>query len=115
MKTLESITIAGQKVGTIWMPPIECTQEFKVRFTPAGGAFSRKWEGLDDALTYICVDDTGDFQSTCKITDGYMQIVWVDEHGYSIRAIKDIPICKLTKEYLTEDYPMPIYYISEKA
>lgn len=115
MKTLESITIEGQKIGTIWMPPIECTQDFSIKFTPKEGAFSKKWEGLENALIYICVEDTGDFQSTCKITDGFMEIIWRDERGYKISLVKDIPICKLTKEYLTVNYPMAIDYISEEA
>lgn len=111
MKTLKSITIIGKRVGIIW-EGIECEQDFRMKFSNSPGI--RGWFGLRDALEAICVGDRGDFQSVCKIADGYMQIVWVDEHGYSIRAIKDIPICKLTKEYLTDDYPMSIDYILEE-
>lgn len=116
MKTLRFITIVGQKTGTTW-EGIECYQEFKYTFTPksqARGVLYHEWTGLQDALQFICVKDNGDFQVPCKIQYGYMVIEWKEGKDWINRAV-DIPVCKLTKEYLTEDYPMAIDYISEEV
>jgi hypothetical protein len=66
MKTLEKIELIGEIQGEIWMPYETCAKEFHKVYTPNDRPFSRKWNGLRDALLDITND--GDFRS-CSISD----------------------------------------------
>ena len=96
MKKLLSIKFYATLAGTIWQNDMDATKEITREFTPKPYLFTTKWEGLKNALSLITKD--GDFQY-CKIAWGCMVIRWHDGKYYLERQV-DIPVCKLTTEYL---------------
>jgi len=111
MKTLVSVTIYGQLIGKVWDPPEDYIKNFRVKFINADNKFFLKWEGLKNALDYICNNDV-DFKSTGKILNGQIEVVWRDKLGNINTGGKNIPICKLTRKYF---YPMSIDDISKEV
>lgn len=96
-KKLESITIYGTLIGTIWQG-VECTKEVVKTFTPDGTRFTCKWNGLQDALSIITKD--GDFQY-CSLRDAVINVQWSDERYILTKAL-DIPVGKLTAPFFEE-------------
>ena len=69
--------IYGEVKGHIWLPDIECTKEFNVRFSREQKPFGIQATRLRDALLHITRD--GDFQS-CAIDWAVLEIRNRREH-----------------------------------
>jgi hypothetical protein len=99
-KKLVSITFWVTMSGTIWQG-IEATKDKQLEFvSEKHNAYTPKWNGLWDALTKIVND--GDFQY-CNILWGCMVVRWFDGK-YFLELERNIPRCKLTEQFLAEDY-----------
>jgi hypothetical protein len=77
-----TITISGELRGKIWMPAIECTKEFKQKFSRDNRPFSYRIDNLRDALLHITND--GDFQS-CAL-DYAVLTVTKENPGHTTRT-----------------------------
>ena len=87
-KTLVSIQLSGRLQGTIWYPPITCTKDFKVTFTPENKPFTTKWAGIRAALLSITND--GDFQD-CQVAELFGKVTWVNGKEYITRYVNFTP------------------------
>lgn len=102
-KQIEKIVLLGEKIGYIWMPQVECTKDFSVTFTPKDQPFTRKWEGLEDALNFITND--GDFQN-CELSflSGYARWYDPEKRVYIEKELQFNFKAKIFKGYVNHEY-----------
>lgn len=96
---MKTITLAGTLRGTIWMPAVECTKEFAVKFSPEDRPFTRKWTGLADALDHVTND--GDFQN-CQI-ENMVMVIEQSEGNKSFRRVVEVYPTDITKDYFVSE------------
>ena len=100
-KSLRSIELWGVIRGGIWWPyGADCTKEFKIVYTPDEKPFTRKWEGIRQALLDITND--GDF-SSCSIYELFGKVEW-NEGKYIKSRYISFPICKEIADLLHSEY-----------
>ena len=99
-KTLVFIKICPTLIGYGW-ESYKVMKKAQYFFTTTDHPGTQDWKGLKNALDIITKKD-GDFQGTSLIAWGYMVIRWTE--GKRIIDVEvDIPRCKLTEEYFTDE------------